>query len=365
MPEIRDPAQTRSLIVEGVSKRFGTTPDAKPVLDEVSLSVAAGEFVTLLGPSGCGKTTLLRIIGGFETPDAGSVRLGAMPLLGLPPNRRPVNTVFQSYALFPHLSVENNVAFGLRAMGIDTATARQRVGAAMEMLRIRELAHRKPAALSGGQRQRVALARAVVCEPEVLLLDEPMSALDAKLRAEVQGELRRLQKRLGKTFVLVTHDQDEAMGVSDRILVMNRGRIEQAGTPAEVYENPRTRFVATFLGAANVLPATRLGLPADRKVQTPWGPWPTRTDVPWQTGWISIRPERIQLTAPLPAAPLLIEDITFRGDHRELRIIPAGPPPEAETPIHPLNIRTAQPATPGQPIGIHIQGDWVEVLEGA
>ncbi|MBA3710681.1 MAG: ATP-binding cassette domain-containing protein [Planctomycetes bacterium] len=244
-----------ALRVQGVDKRFGTTE----VLRDAEVDVRPGEFVTLLGPSGCGKTTLLRIVAGFELPDRGSVVLDGVDITRLPANRRPVNTVFQSYALFPHLSVFENVAFGLRARGVAEAEVVARVGEAMDLLRFAELRDRRPHQLSGGQRQRVALARALVNRPDVLLLDEPMSALDARLRAEVQLELKRLQRRLGTTFVLVTHDQDEAMVVSDRILLMHGGRIVQAGAPREVYERPRTRFVAEFLGAANLIAATRTG----------------------------------------------------------------------------------------------------------
>ena len=238
-----------------VSRRFGSFA----ALDRVSLVVRRGEFISLLGPSGCGKTTLLRLIAGLDLPDAGRVLIRGRDAAELPAHRRPVNTVFQSYALFPHLSVQDNVAFGLRMKNVASADIPRRVGQVLEMVEITELAARKPAQLSGGQKQRVALARAIVNEPEVLLLDEPLAALDLKLRRQLQTELRSLQKRLGITFVFVTHDQDEALAMSDRIAVLNTGRIEQLGPAADLYEQPRTRFVAQFLGSCNLLEGTMRG----------------------------------------------------------------------------------------------------------
>lgn len=341
-------------MVDGVTKSFGNVR----VLGGVSLRVGrggdegGGEFVTLLGPSGCGKSTLLRIIAGLETADGGSVRLGEVELLGTPAHRRPVNMVFQSYALFPHLSVEGNVGFGLRARGTDRRETRRRVGEAMEMLRISELAHRKPTELSGGQKQRVAVARAVVNEPEVLLLDEPMSALDAKLRAEVQSELRRLQKKLGTSFILVTHDQDEAISVSDRILVMNAGQIIQQGTPQDVYDQPASRFVATFLGAANVLAARRTG---PREVTTGIGVLATRGDVPWGSGWVMFRPERARLGADGISG--LVEEVTYRGDHRDLTARVQG---EAIR----VRVGSGVRAEVGQTVRVSVAAEDVGVLEG-
>ncbi|WP_448569929.1 ABC transporter ATP-binding protein, partial [Thermus sp.] len=265
------------LLLEALRKRFGE----HEVLKGVSLEVRPGEFFTLLGPSGCGKTTLLRIVGGFEVPDGGRVVLKGQDLTPLPAYRRPVNTVFQNYALFPHLTVYENVAFGLRSRRFPEAEVRARVEYALGLLRLESFVHRYPHQLSGGQKQRVALARALVNEPEVLLLDEPMSALDAKLRAEVQVELRNLQRRLGATFILVTHDQEEAMAVSDRIGVMEAGTLLQVGTPEEVYERPRTRFVAEFLGVANLIPARRVG----EGVETPFGFFPLK--VPWAEGLLA------------------------------------------------------------------------------
>jgi spermidine/putrescine transport system ATP-binding protein len=237
---------------ENLIRQFGHVT----ALDGVSLSVERGEFFSLLGPSGCGKTTLLRMIAGLDFPDGGSLRLNGKDLLPVPAHRRPVNTVFQSYALFPHLNVTENVGFGLRMKRMAHEEMETRVRGVMELTRINELAARRPAQLSGGQKQRVALARALVNEPEVLLLDEPLGALDLKLRKELQHELRTLQRRTGITFIYVTHDQDEALSLSDRIAVMNEGRIVQLGTARELYERPRTRFVAQFLGGCNLLRAT-------------------------------------------------------------------------------------------------------------
>ncbi len=237
--------------VRGVTKAFS----GSKALDNVSIDIKKGEFFSLLGPSGCGKTTLLRIISGLEDPDTGEVYIGGKLANDLYAHERPVNTVFQSYALFPHMTVRQNVGFGLKMKGLEQDVIDEKVKTTMEMVRITEFAERKPAQLSGGQQQRVALARAVVNEPEVLLLDEPLGALDTKLRKELQIELMRLQRRLGITFILVTHDQEEALAMSDRIAVMSRGKFEQIGTGEEMYEHPRTAFVAQFLGSANILEA--------------------------------------------------------------------------------------------------------------
>ena len=222
-------------------------------VDDVTLDIAAGEFFALLGPSGCGKTTSLRMIAGFEIPDAGRVHVGGEDITDVPVHRRDMGMVFQSYALFPHRTVAENVAFGLRMRDVPKAEIDRRVGAALAQVALTGLEARKPGQLSGGQQQRVALARALVVEPRVLLCDEPLGALDRKLRQQMQFELKDLQKRLGVTLVFVTHDQEEALAMSDRIAVMNKGRVEQVGTPTEIYEHPRTRFVADFIGEINLL----------------------------------------------------------------------------------------------------------------
>jgi spermidine/putrescine transport system ATP-binding protein len=233
----------------GLTKRF----DDVVAVDGISLDIERGHFFALLGPSGCGKTTTLRMIGGFEEPTEGRIELGGVDVAPLPPYKRDVNTVFQSYALFPHLSIFENVAFGLRRRGIKGGDLQQRVGEALELVGLAGLDRRKPRQLSGGQQQRIALARALVNRPRVLLLDEPLGALDLKLRKEMQLELKRIQHEVGITFVHVTHDQEEAMTMADRIVIMNSGHIEQLGTPTELYETPRTPFVAGFLGVSNLL----------------------------------------------------------------------------------------------------------------
>ena len=244
--------QDTLLSLQHISKNFGEGD----VLRDISLDVARGEFVTLLGASGCGKTTTLRIISGLETPDEGTVLLDGRDVTALPPERRPVNTVFQSYALFPHMNVEKNVAYGLRVRRMDKASIEKRVREMLELVQMADFAKRMPSQLSGGQRQRIAIARALAPEPELLLLDEPLGALDLQLRRQMQLELKRLQKKLGITFVYITHDQEEALNMSDRIAVMHDGRFEQIGSPEEIYERPATRFAAGFIGQTNLLACT-------------------------------------------------------------------------------------------------------------
>jgi spermidine/putrescine transport system ATP-binding protein len=280
--------------IESVTKRFG----AFAAVDDVTLQIRKGEFLTLLGPSGCGKTTLLRMLSGFETPDAGRIRIAGRDVTGLPPHERDVNQVFQSYALFPHLNVRDNIAFGLRMQKVSKPEIARRVAEGMELVALDGLGDRHPHQLSGGQRQRVALARAIVPNPTVLLLDEPLSALDAKLRKQMQIELKRLQRRLGITFVFVTHDQEEALTMSDRVAVMNRGRVEQLGAPTEIYHRPASAFVAGFVGEANALRAELLfreGESGRAKVgdglelRVPLADWPAGA----ARALVSIRPEKV------------------------------------------------------------------------
>ena len=248
-------AQASDVRLEGVMKQF----DDVVAVDNISLAIEPGQFFALLGPSGCGKTTTLRMIGGFEEPTSGSIYLGDKDVVGLPPYKRDVNTVFQSYALFPHLSIFENVAFGMRRQGLKGKQLAGRVHAILELVDLHGLETRKPRQLSGGQQQRVALARALVNKPRVLLLDEPLGALDLKLRRQMQLELKTIQHDIGITFIHVTHDQEEAMTMADTIAVMNGGRVEQLGPPTELYERPETAFVAGFLGVSNLLPGTVSG----------------------------------------------------------------------------------------------------------
>ncbi len=248
MEDIKSPA----VELTGVTKRF----DDVIAVDTIDLTIADGEFFAMLGPSGCGKTTTLRMIAGLEFPTQGSLKIFGDEVGTLPPNKRPVNTVFQNYALFPHMNVLDNASFGLRMQGVDKSESARRAREAIEMVRLGGMEKRKPNQLSGGQQQRVALARALVNRPKVLLLDEPLGALDLKLRQEMQHELKELQRELGVSFVFVTHDQEEALTMSDRIAVMNHGKLLQVGSPAEIYEHPNNRFVADFIGQTNFLDGT-------------------------------------------------------------------------------------------------------------
>jgi len=240
----------------GIAKSFHSRRGTVTAVERVDLVIGEGEFFSLLGPSGCGKTTTLRMIGGFEEPTEGQILLYGKDVVGVPPNHRDVNMVFQSYALFPHMSVFDNVAFGLRRKGVDKPESKRRVEEMLELVQLEGKSERRPQELSGGQQQRVALARALVNRPRALLLDEPLAALDLKLRQAMQLELKRIQREVGITFVFVTHDQNEALTMSDRLVVMNAGRIEQLGAPRDVYEHPRTRFVAGFIGTSNLLSRT-------------------------------------------------------------------------------------------------------------
>ena len=290
-------ARADAIEITGVHKRFGDFQ----ALDDVSFTIRENEFFTLLGPSGCGKTTLLRMVAGFEGPTSGSIRLFGEPIDALPPHKRRVNTVFQSYALFPHMTLAENVAFGLENLGWPKAKRAARVAEMLGMVHMTAFAARKPAQLSGGQRQRIALARALAPEPRVLLLDEPLSALDLKLRQAMRDELRTLQRESGITFVFVTHDQEEALDMSDRIAVMSQGRVQQIGTPGEIYEEPANRFVADFIGETNFLEGEVIEAAGGTvRVRTPFG----TEIVAAQRGvsapgpaTLSLRPEKIGIDA--------------------------------------------------------------------
>jgi putative spermidine/putrescine transport system ATP-binding protein len=292
------------LELDGLTKRYGRVT----ALDRFSLRVGTGEFVSLLGPSGCGKTTALRIIAGFIRPNEGSVRIDATDTTSIPPHQRDIGMVFQNYALFPHMTVTQNVEFGLKMRKVPREEAAKRVGQALELVQLRGLEQRYPTQLSGGQQQRVAVARAIVINPTLLLLDEPLSNLDAKLRVDTREEIRRLQRQLGVTTIFVTHDQEEALTISDRIAVMSAGRLEQEGTPQELYNHPRTAFVANFIGTANLFAGQVIGRQAGTatvalrdsslrvEVGTDGGLEPTEA-------LVMVRPERIGLHAPGEAPP--------------------------------------------------------------
>lgn len=312
--------------LQGVSKRYG----AVRAVETVDLQVGHGQFYSLLGPSGCGKTTTLRLIAGFEQPDQGRVLIGGKDVGSLPPYRRDVNTVFQHYALFPHMTVEENVAFGLREKRVPLAAVKRRVGEALDMVRLSHLGSRSPRELSGGQQQRVALARALVNRPTVLLLDEPLGALDLKLRKEMQLELKALQQQVGITFVYVTHDQEEALTMSDRMAVMQDGRIFQEGTPREIYEHPGTRFVADFIGLTNFFVGEVVAQENDRVlVQTAeslkvWCVSGERA-TPGASVTVAVRPEKIEIATSPPPSGLNVWSGrvvagTFLGEQTEYRV---------------------------------------------
>jgi spermidine/putrescine transport system ATP-binding protein len=306
------------LRLTGVTKRFGTFT----AVDDLDLTVPEGSFFALLGPSGCGKTTTLRMVGGLEEPTSGTIELGGQDITRLKPYQRPVNTVFQSYALFPHLTVRDNVAFGLRRRGRSKVDAE--VTAMLDLVELGELGRRKPGQLSGGQQQRVALARALINQPEVLLLDEPLGALDLKLRRTMQIELKRIQTEVGLTFMHVTHDQEEAMTMADTVAVMNGGRIEQMGRPEELYDFPATTFVANFLGQSNLVAGSVVGADGGQvmvdvqgaKVAAPRH----RARVTEGDVWVGVRPEKVRMVAPPATDPTanrlpggVVSDVSYTG----------------------------------------------------
>ena len=354
-----------------VRKSFGETV----AVDEVSLVVGRGEFLTLLGPSGCGKTTTLRMIGGFELPTSGEIAIDGETMNHRPPHRRPVNTVFQNYALFPHLTVAGNVAYGLEMAGVAKAERQRRVADALEMVRLPGVENRRPSELSGGQQQRVALARALVNRPAVLLLDEPLGALDLKLRKAMQVELKQLNRAVGATFVYVTHDQEEALAMSDRIAVMSAGRVLQLGTPEEIYESPRNRFVADFIGQTNLLPVEVVAIEGDRaRVRVSGGQILTcRTTAGAPVAGpatLAVRPERLHLRSELGETGGLawnhlegtLAETIYLGTHTQWVVeLPDG----VSIVVHRQNRGPAERGEslgPGEPIAVVIDPDAATLL---
>ncbi len=325
--------QGGAVSIRDLRRNFGSVK----ALDGVNLEIAAGEFFALLGPSGCGKTTLLRILAGLDQPDSGAILLDGKEL-NAPAHERPINTVFQSYALFPHLTVRENIAFGLRMKKRPAAEIIRRVDAMLNLVEVSPLATRKPSEISGGQRQRVALARALINEPQVLLLDEPLAAVDQKLRKQLQTELKSLQRRLGLTFIYVTHDQEEALSLSDRLAILNQGQVKQVGTPREVYDHPQSRFVAEFIGHCNFIEAqiTEAG------AQTSFGTLPIKTPKRGPAT-LYFRPEKVQITNT--GFPAEILDITFIGAEAMLTIRCGN---------EQLKVTTRERFTPGQKTFLHI-----------
>ena len=337
--------------IDGVSKNFGRFV----ALNDVSMAIADNEFFTLLGPSGCGKTTLLRMIAGFEATSRGAIRLFGQDIAAQDPNKRPVNTVFQNYALFPHLSVIDNVAFGLKMQGVDLATRRNKAGAMLEMVHLAAFADRMPAQLSGGQQQRVALARALAPAPKVLLLDEPLSALDLKLRQAMRVELKSLQRDTGITFIFVTHDQEEALTMSDRIAVMSAGSVQQIGTPRDIYELPSNRFVANFIGETNLLPVTVTAVAngfAD--LSLPGGQRAKCVAAGGAVGqqFLSIRPERLCIVGQGGDLSARVENVIYLGT--DLQITARIDGGSTVTVRMQNNARVAVP-TPGERIGLRLE----------
>lgn len=370
-PPSRAAAVARPVLrVSGVRKRFGGETDA---VGGVDLVVAQGEYVCILGPSGSGKSTLLRLVAGFEEPDAGEIHLAGTRVDGLPPERREVHTVFQGYALFPHLTVQENVAFGLRMRGTPAAELRSRVDEVLEMVGLPGFGPRRPGGLSGGEQQRVALARALVNRPPLLLLDEPLAALDRKLRLRMQDELRRIQEGLGIAFLHVTHDQEEALRLADRVAVMNGGRILQEGPPAEVYHRPRSLFVADFLGAANLLHG-RLEGTLPRLVLSDGGPFPVDAAVEppvlpegGAPRWWAVRPEALRVvpTGEDPGGGLLLPGVvTGRvslGALEELLVRVEGGP---ELRVHVLAPGGAHLPEPGEALVLALDPGHLVPLDG-
>ncbi|MGY6634148.1 MAG: ABC transporter ATP-binding protein [Alkalilacustris sp.] len=326
----RDPTARPFLRIDGVSKTFGMFN----AVQDVRLDIFRGELFCLLGASGCGKSTLLRMLAGFEVPSAGTILLDGQDMSAVPPHRRPTNMMFQSYALFPHMTVEKNVMYGLLREGMGRAAARARAADMLRLVKLDHLGGRKPHQLSGGQRQRVALARALVKQPKLLLLDEPLGALDKKLREETQFELVRIQETLGTTFIVVTHDQEEAMTIATRIGIMRDGQIVQVGEPREIYEAPDSRYVADFIGSVNLFEGRVDAAAPDamRVITADLGPVtlrPVSGLTAGQTVWIALRPERLALSHAEPTAPnrfrAMVEDVGYMGQLSVYRLrLPGG-----------------------------------------
>jgi putrescine transport system ATP-binding protein len=324
-----DPEAKPQILIEGVGKTFGSFT----AVDGINLRIYKGEMFALVGGSGCGKTTLLRMLAGFTTPSSGRILIEDADMTRVPPYERPVNMMFQSYALFPHMTVEQNVGYGIKRLGLADSERTKRIREALDMVQLGPMAKRKPHQLSGGQRQRVALARSLIRRPKVLLLDEPLSALDKKLREQTQFELMNIQYEVGITFVFVTHDQDEAMALSTRIAVMNRGQVVQVGTPSEIYEFPQNRFVADFIGTTNLFEGTvnEGGMPGHVVVRSTEAGCDLIVDDPGRFGhgqrvWVSLRPEKIRLSkAPLPGAAAnqikgMVWELGYLGNRSTYRI---------------------------------------------
>ncbi|MBE3639296.1 ABC transporter ATP-binding protein [Mangrovicoccus algicola] len=354
-------ARGKAVEVYNVSKSFGTYQ----ALDQVSFTIQENEFFTLLGPSGCGKTTLLRMIAGFESPSEGAILLDGQQIETLPPHRRRVNTVFQSYALFPHMTLAQNIAFGLENLGWDRRRRRDRVAEMLELVHMTPFAGRRPAQLSGGQRQRIALARALAPEPQVLLLDEPLSALDLKLRQAMRDELKSLQKKTGITFIFVTHDQEEALDMSDRICVLGQGRIQQIGTPSEIYEDPENRFVADFIGETNFLEAEVLELAGGMaRIRTPFGleiTAPQKGLAGPGPATLSLRPEKIGMESQAEGHLLqgTVTGRNYMGGFTHYTVDVAG---QSLRVSRRNALSHAEGHAPGQPVSLGFRADSVRVL---
>ncbi len=336
--------------LKGICKSF----DGETVLDNIDLDIHDKEFITLLGPSGCGKTTTLRIIGGFETPDSGEVFFDGKCINDLPPYRRQVNTVFQRYALFPHLNVFENIAFGLRLKKTDEQTIRQDVKDMLALVNLRGFEKRKVSTLSGGQQQRVAIARALINKPKVLLLDEPLAALDLKLRKDMQNELKNIQQKTGITFIYVTHDQEEALSMSDTVVVMSEGKIQQIGTPVDIYNEPENAFVADFIGESNIIDGIML---ADYKVRFAGNTFVCvdKNFEPREKVDIVIRPEDVDVV-PVEQGMLTgdVSSVTFKGDYYEIIVDVQG---------FKWMLETSDYVTPDTTIGLHIEPEAIHVMK--